>query len=84
MRNKILRSVNAKHHSSSFFYKINQRDLPLMHSCAFRCEFIDLVFCFFGSTEKQPAVRTLYQVYSKAVCGSKTHRIADFLDQRQT
>ena len=44
MRNKILRSANAKYHYSYlFFYKINKEDLPLMYSC----EFIDLVG-FFG------------------------------------
>ena len=44
MRNKILRSENAKYHYSYlFFYKINKGDLPLMYSCAFWCEFIDLV-----------------------------------------
>ena len=36
MRNKILRSANAKHHYSYlFFYKINKEDLPLMYSCVF-------------------------------------------------
>ena len=44
MRNKILRSANAKYHYSYlFFYKINKGDLPLMDSCVFWCEFIDLV-----------------------------------------
>ena len=44
MRNKILRSANAKYHYSYlFFYKINKGDLPLMYSCVFWCEFIDLV-----------------------------------------
>ena len=34
MRNKILRSANAKsHYSYLFFYKIDKADLPLMHSC---------------------------------------------------
>ena len=57
-----------------FFYKINKGDLPLMYSCVFWCEFIDLVgffgcYCLTpvplfiirskGSTEKQPGVRTL-------------------------
>ena len=49
MRNKILRSTNTKYHYSYlFFYKINKGDLPLMHSCVFWCEFIDLVG-FLGS-----------------------------------
>ena len=44
MRNKILRSANAKYHYSYlFFYEINKEDFPLMHCC----EFIDLVG-FFG------------------------------------
>ena len=48
MRNKILRSANAKYHYSYlFFYKINKGDLPLMYSCVFWCEFIDLVVFFF-------------------------------------
>ena len=47
MRNKILRSANAKYHYSYlFFYKINKGVLPLMYSCVFRCEFIDLVGFF--------------------------------------
>ena len=75
MRNKIVRSANAiYHYSYLFFYKMNKGDLPLMYSCVFWCEFIDLL-AFFGcycltpaplfiirskgSTEKQPAVRTL-------------------------
>ena len=34
LRNKILRSANAKYHYSYlFFYKINKGDLPLMFSC---------------------------------------------------
>ena len=41
MRNKILRSANAKYHYSYFFfYIINKGNLPLMHSCVFWCEFI--------------------------------------------
>ena len=48
MRNKILRSANAKYHYSYlFFYKINKGDLRLMYSCVFWCKFIDLVG-FFG------------------------------------
>ena len=44
MRNKILRSANAKYHYSYLFlYKINKGDLPLMYLCVFWCEFIDLV-----------------------------------------
>ena len=47
MRNKILRSANAKcHYSYLFFCKINKGDLPLMYSCVFWCEFIDLVGFF--------------------------------------
>ena len=75
MRKKILRSANAKYHYSySFFYEINKGDLPLMYSCVFWCEFIDLVgflgcYCLNpvtlfiirskGSTEKQQGIRTL-------------------------
>ena len=75
MRNKILRSANAKYHYSYlFFYKMNKGDLPLMCSCVLWCEFIDLLVFFGchcltpvtlfiirskGSTEKQPVVRTL-------------------------
>ena len=45
--NKILRSANAKYHYSCiFFYKINKGDLPLMYSCVFWCEFINLVGFF--------------------------------------
>ena len=48
MRNKILRSANAKYHYSYlFFYKINKGDLPLMYPVLFWCEFIDLVVFFF-------------------------------------
>ena len=40
----VLRSENAKnHYCYFFFYKINKGDLPGMYSCAFWCEFIDLV-----------------------------------------
>ena len=57
-----------------FFYKIYKGDLPLIYSCIFCCEFIDLVRffrCYFvtlvtpfiirskGRTGKQPTVRTL-------------------------
>ena len=31
----------------TFFYNINKGDLPLMYSCVFWCEFIDLVVFFF-------------------------------------
>ena len=30
----------------TFFYSINKGDLPLMYSCVFWCEFIDLVVFF--------------------------------------
>ena len=47
MRKKILGSANAKYHYFYlFFYKINKEDLPLMYSCVFWCEFIDLVGFF--------------------------------------
>ena len=47
MRNKILRPANSKYHYSYlFFYKINNGDLPSMYSCAFWCEYIDLVGVF--------------------------------------
>ena len=72
----VLRSANAKnHYYYFFFYKINKGDLPLMYSCVFWCEFIDLVgflavivwplhVTIFtiqskGSTQKQLAVATL-------------------------
>ena len=46
MRNKILRSANAKYHYSYlFFYKINKGDLPLMHSCVFGVN--SPIFCCF-------------------------------------
>ena len=48
MKNKILRSANDKfHYSYPFYNKINKGDLPLMYSCVFWCEFVDLVV-FFG------------------------------------
>ena len=48
MRNKILRSTNAKYHYSYLsFYKMNKGDLSLMYPCVFWCGFIDLVG-FFG------------------------------------
>ena len=48
MRNKILRSANAKYdYSFLFFFKMNKGHLPLMYSCVFWCENIDLVG-FFG------------------------------------
>ena len=34
------------HYSYLFFFTINKGDLPLMYSCAFWCEFIDLVVFF--------------------------------------
>ena len=44
MRNKILRSTNAKYHYPYlFFYKINKEDLLLMYFCVFWCEFIVLL-----------------------------------------
>ena len=47
MRNKILRPANSKYHYSYlFFYKINNGDSPSMYSCAFWCEYIDLVGVF--------------------------------------
>ena len=48
-RNKILRSANAKYHYIlPFFYNINKGDLPLMYSCVFWCEFIDVLVIFFA------------------------------------
>ena len=67
-----------------------------MYSCVCRREFIDLVGLFGGycltpdaffiirSKAAQKNSRRTDLVYSKAVCSPKTHRIADFLDQRQT
>ena len=47
MKNKILRSANDKfHYSYPFYNKINKGDLPLMYSCVFWCEFVDLVVFF--------------------------------------
>ena len=41
----MLMSANAKYHYSlPFFYK--KGDLPLIYSCVFWCEFIDLVGSF--------------------------------------
>ena len=47
IRNKIqgLRKLNII--VFTFFYNINKGDLPLMYSCVFQCEFIDLVGFFF-------------------------------------
>ena len=48
MRNKILRSANAKYrYSYLFFYKINKGDLHVTYSFVCWCEIIDLVG-FFG------------------------------------
>ena len=45
MRNN--RSANAKYHYIlPFFYKMNEGDLPLLYSCVFWREFIDLVVFF--------------------------------------
>ena len=47
MRKKILRSANAKYHSSYlFFYKMNKGDSPLMYFCVFWCEFIAVYSVF--------------------------------------
>ena len=47
MRNKILRSANAKYHYIlPFFYQINKGDLLLKYLCVFWCEFMDLVNFF--------------------------------------
>ena len=44
MRNKMLRSANAKYHYSYLFYnKVSKGDLPLMYSCVLGGEFVDLV-----------------------------------------
>ena len=47
IRNKIqgLRTLNII--VFTFFYDINKGDLPLMYSCVFWCEFIDLVVFVF-------------------------------------
>ena len=65
MRNKILRSANAKYHYSFlFFYKMNKGDFSLMCSCVLWCEFIDvLVFFFFGYYCLTPV--TLFIIRSK-------------------
>jgi len=44
-----------------------------MYSCVFWCEFIDLVGFVWLLKAGSPDL-----VYSKAVCGPKTYRIADF------
>ena len=74
-----------------FFYKIYKGDLPLIYSCIFWCEFIDLVgffCCYFvtlvtpfiirskGCTGKQPTVRTLST--RRRFAGPKTHQIGNF------
>ena len=75
-----------------FFYKIYKGDFPLIYSCIFLCEFIDLVGFFFccyfvtlvtpfiirskGRTGKQPTVRTLSS--RRRFAGPKTHQIAKF------
>ena len=41
----------------TFFYKISKGDLPLMYSCTFWCEFIDLVG-FFDSLVRKLIYRT--------------------------
>ena len=60
MRNKILRSSNAKYHDSYLFlYKINKGDLPVMYSCVFWCEIIDLVVLFWAVIEKSDRGQTI-------------------------
>ena len=80
---------------STFF--LNKGDLPFIYSCVFWCEFINLIV-FFGCycvTLCQSLHNTKLRqhrktgggpdlVYLKAVCGPKTHQIADFFDKRQT
>ena len=69
-----------------------------MQSFVLWCEFIDLV-SLFGRYCLTPVTLFIIRskgsmhrktaggpdlIYSKAVCGPKTHRIAEFFDQRQT
>ena len=76
---------------------MNKGDLPLMYSCVFWCEFIAVYSVFWlllfhpchsvHNTKWRQHRKTAGGpdlVYLKAVCGLKTHRIADFFDQRQT
>ena len=46
MRSKILTANPKYHYSYLFFYRINKGDLPLIYSCDFWCEFINLVGFF--------------------------------------
>ena len=69
MRNKILRSANAKYHYSYlFFYKINKGDLHLMYSRVFWREFIDLVG-FFGCYCLTPVTLFIIICIMKRVTG---------------
>ena len=55
MRDKILRSANAKCHYFYFFsIKINKGELPLMHSCVFWCKFINWFSRFFWLLLRDP------------------------------
>ena len=65
IRNKIqgLRTLNII--VFTFFYSINKGDLPLMYSCVFWCEFIDLVV-FFSYYEESD--------WGHAITAKKTHQ----------
>ena len=86
VRNKILRSANAKYHYSYLlFYKVNKGDLPLMYSDCFWCEFIDLVGVFFGYyclTAVTLLIIRSFKVKSVKHVKTKTVRIKSFFSTR--
>ena len=69
-----LRSANAKYHYSYlFFYKMYKGDLPLMYSCVFWCEIIDLVV-FFGCCCLTP-VTLLWREWEEQTITAKKNRL---------
>ena len=86
MRNKILRSANAKYnYILPFFCKINKGDLLFKYVCVFCCEFMDLVNFWALLYDPYHSIHEtksrLHRKTSgspdllclKVVCGSKTH-----------
>ena len=65
MRSKILTANPKYHYSYLFFYRINKGDLPLIYSCVFWCEFINLVGFFRCHTGN---IRVTYE-YIRATYG---------------